>query len=34
MDTPEDDENLQEQWNQFFSEFKNLMLEEEEEDSN
>ena len=34
MDTTEDDENLQEQWNQFFSEFKNLMLEEEEEESN
>ena len=32
-ETPEDDEISQEQWNQFFSKFENLMCEEGEEDS-
>ena len=33
-ETPEDNEISQGQWNQFFSEFKTLMCEEGEEDSN
>ena len=32
-ETPEDNEISQEQWNQFFSKFENLMCEEGEEDS-
>ena len=33
-ETPEDNKISQEQYNQFFSEFENMMCEEGEEDSN